>query len=279
MSSMMTTLALVAALSLSPAQGSGLTLGNPRLTYGELGTTRPDNKYLPGDICFLSFDIEGLKVADTGMVRYSIAMEVFDSSNKSIFKQQPVEQDGLLPLGGSKLPGRAYVSIDLAQAPGIYTLRVSVIDMAPKMKEPKTIEQKFEVLPKQFGMVAIYLSADQKGDVPAPLVGISGQMTWIHFVIIDFDRDKTTKQPSITLETVIYDKDRKPTLEKPMVTNIPSDPNDPMQKIMENQPGIPMRIPMPLNREGGYLIEIKCTDNLTKKTSKVYLPLRVYPAN
>ena len=59
---MLQSMALFAALTMTPGQGAGLTLSNPRITYGELGSTRPDAKLLPGDIFFLSFDIDGIKV-------------------------------------------------------------------------------------------------------------------------------------------------------------------------------------------------------------------------
>ena len=47
----------------------------------------------------------------------------------------------------------------------------------------------------------------------------------------------------------------------------------------EKAGGVPMRFLVPMNREGGFLIELKATDNLSKKTAKVYLPLRVFPSN
>ena len=103
---MLQSMALFAALTMTPGQGAGLTLSNPRITYGELGSTRPDNKLLPGDIFFLSFDIDGIKVSEAGRVKYGMAMEVVDATGKSIFKQMPVERDDFLPLGGTRLPAR-----------------------------------------------------------------------------------------------------------------------------------------------------------------------------
>src|SRR5689334_10313128 len=48
-SSMIGTLAAAAALALAPGQSGALNLTNVRPTYGELGATRTDNRYLPGD--------------------------------------------------------------------------------------------------------------------------------------------------------------------------------------------------------------------------------------
>lgn len=273
---MVHSLTLIAALAMTPGQGAGLNLSNPRVTYGELGSTRPDNKLLPGDIFFLSFDIDGIKVSETGRVKYGMAMEVTDSTGKSIFKQMPVERDDFLPLGGTKLPARAFVSVGQDQAPGMYTCKVTVTDKADKDKPvSKSLEQKFEVLPKGFGIVMVYTAADPKGEIPAPLVGVAGQALFVHFAVVEFQRDPKTKQPNITIEMVVYDKDRQPTLPKPTTKQVPDEADG---KVDEKASGVPMRFLVPMNREGGFLIELKATDNIGKKTAKVYLPLRVFPS-
>ena len=296
----------VLALAIAPAQGqSSLTLSNPRATYGELGSARvdrdqrPDTKFLPGDIFFLSFDIEGIKVSEAGRVKYGMSMEVVDATNKSIFKQNPVERDDFLPLGGTKLPARAFVSVGIDQPAGTYTCRVTVSDLADKEKAVnKTLEQKFEVLPRGFGIVQLYAAADLKGEIPAPLVGVAGQSLFVHFAVVGFDREGATppepekkgtldkgalekaplarpKQPNLTIEMVVYDKDRKPTLVSPTKKQIPDEADG---LVDEKIVGVPMRFLVPLNREGGFLIELKVTDNVSKKVSQVYLPLRVFPA-
>jgi hypothetical protein len=268
---------LTAAMALTPAQSGSLNLSNPRMTYGELGSARTDAKLLPGDIFFLSFDIENIKVSEAGRVRYRMAMEVIDAANKPIFKQDPLERDDFLPLGGNKLPARAFVSIGIDQAPGAYTCRVVVTDLADKDKAvQKTLEHKFEVLPRGFGIVQVYTSADLEGKTPAPLFGVAGQAMFVHFAIVDFQRDPTTKQPNLTIEMTIIDKDRMPTLAKPTVKQIPDEADG---KVDEKVVGIPMRFPVPLNREGGFLIKVKATDNVSKKSSEIYLPLRVSAAN
>ncbi|MSR51737.1 MAG: hypothetical protein EXS09_00415 [Gemmataceae bacterium] len=271
---MLTTLTLIAAMSV-PGQATGLSLTNPRITYGELGSPRPDTKLLPGDIFFLSFDIDGIKVSESGRVKYGMAMEVADATGKSIFKQMPVDRDDFLPLGGTRLPARAFVSVGVDQPPGTYICKVTVTDMSVKEAiVTKTLEQKFDVLPRGFGVVQVYTASDLEGKIPAPLVGVAGQAMFVHFAVIDFQRD-AAKQPNITIEMVVYDKDSKPTLLKPTLKSIPDEADG---KVDEKAVGVPMRFLVPLNREGGFLIELKATDNVSKKTSKVYLPLRVFPA-
>jgi hypothetical protein len=286
---MFPSMVLFTALTITPGQGAGLTLSNPRITYGELGSTRPDNKLLPGDIFFLSFDIDGIKVSEAGRVRYGMAMEVNDATGKSIFKQMPVERDDFLPLGGTKLPARAYVSVGPEQAAGIYTCKVTVTDMTDKDKPvAKTLEQKFEVLSKDFGIVQLYTASDAEGKIAAPLVGVAGQALFVHFAVVNFKRDGAAAspgkgdapdkpaggQPNITIEMVVYGQDSKPTLAKPTIKQIPDEADG---KVDEKAIGVPMRFLVPLNREGGFLIRLKATDNLSKKVSIVDLPLRVFP--
>ena len=83
---MWTTLALLSALSVTPGQND-LSLTHVRPTLGLLGPTRSTKTISPGDILYLSFDIEGISVDEQGMVRYSTALEVSDASGKMLFKR------------------------------------------------------------------------------------------------------------------------------------------------------------------------------------------------
>src|SRR4051794_20446026 len=98
-------IALAALLAFSPAQAGGLTISNARLTYRDYGATRPDARYLPRDIVFLTFDMDGLKMNDEGEVGYSMGMDVLDKVSKAIKSYSPAKYTQLLPLGGTKLPG------------------------------------------------------------------------------------------------------------------------------------------------------------------------------
>src|SRR5262249_5198436 len=113
-STMFATLAAAAALGFAPAQTGTLNLTNVRTTYGELGAVRMDNRYLPGDLFFVPFDIDGIAVGPDGKVSYAMSMEVTDKSGKVIYRpEKPAESNEYLPLGGSKLPARAYILLDI----------------------------------------------------------------------------------------------------------------------------------------------------------------------
>src|SRR5207249_1544004 len=162
---------LVAAMSFGPAQG-GISLTNDRITFGgELGPTRPSNKYVPGDIFFLSFDIEGLKPDPQGKVEYLIGMTVTDAQGKVAYKDEPSEQTLQLPLGAAKVPARAFFGLGL-DLRGAYTCKVTVIDKASNVG--KSIEKQFEVGAPDFAIVCFHTTYDDKGTLPAPLFGVPG---------------------------------------------------------------------------------------------------------
>ena len=70
-------------------------------------------------------------------------------------------------LGGSTVPAHANVDIGVNQDPGKYTLKVTVIDPVTKAKQELTKE--FEVLPKKFGLVRMYTTADSAGRIAITL--------------------------------------------------------------------------------------------------------------
>jgi hypothetical protein len=258
-------------MTLAPGQGAqgGLTLSGARVTFGELGAVRPDAKFLPGDIFFVAFDIDGIKVDETGRVKYSMGMEVVNKDNAPIFKQQPMEREDFLPLGGTKLPARAYITVGLDQAPGIYTCKVTVVDRSAKVQQ--TLETKFEVLKKSFGLVQVLTSADGKGEIPAPAFGVAGQSVFVHFAVVGFERAAATKQPDVDVEMLVRMKDGTPALAKPTSITIDKD-------VGAEDSGIPLRFLLPLNRAGEFNVELKATDKVSKATSKVVIPIKVLPA-
>jgi hypothetical protein len=262
---MLTTMALAAALTLAPAQ-AGFTLGGARVTHGELGNVRQDLKFLPGDIFFVGFDIEGIKVDAAGKVKYSMGMEVIDKDKKPIFSQKPQDREDFLPLGGTKLPARAFVSIGFDQAPGAYTCRVTVVDLATKVS--KTLDQPFDVLKAAFGIVQFFTSSDPKGEIPAPPLGVAGQSIYVHFAIVGFARDPKKMQPSIQVEMSVKNKDGTPTLANPTTISITSG-------VDAADSGIPLRFLLPMNRAGDFTVELKATDAISKTTSQLVFPIKV----
>lgn len=264
---MLQTMALAAALAFGPAQG-GLNLTNDRITFGgEFGPNRPDARFLPGDIFFLAFDIEGLRPDSQGRVEYRMEMSVTqDGTGRVVFQPpQPSDQVMLLPLGATKLPARAFVLLGL-DLRGQYTCRVTVTDKATQ--QSKTIEKKFQVVEPDFGIVAFHTSYDREANLPAPMQGVAGQTLWLHFVTVGFARDPATKQPHNEVALRVYDANRQPTTQEALVYVI-------NKGVKEESSGIDWDLPLPLNRPGRYEVVLSAKDKVTGKEYRMAFFVKV----
>jgi hypothetical protein len=262
-------LPLLLVAGLAPAQAGKFYLSNPRLTHGLLGPVRTDTKFLPGDSLYLAFEIDGIKVDEAGKAHYSMGLEVATSKGKVQFKQEPRNLEAIVPLGGARLPGHAHLDLGVEQPAGDYTLKVTVTDRLTKNSE--VLSRNFQVLPKGLGLVRLRLTGDEEGDTPLPAVGVTGQSPYVQCGLVGFERDKSKKQPHLALEVRILDEKGKPTLPKPF-TNVID------QNVPEKQLAIPIKFQVPLNRPGKFTIEMKATDQLSKKTAQLSFPYNVIDA-
>ncbi len=262
---MWTTAAVVAALSLGPAQAGQLNLTNVRATHGVLGMPRADTKVLPGDRLVISFDIDGIQADADGKVLYSIGMEVADGTGKVQFKQDPQDREAHNSLGGNSVPAYASVQIGLEMPDGDYTLKVKVTDR--QAKASATLERKFTVLAKAFGLVRLATTADAEGQVPLPFAGV-GQSLWVNFAAVGFGRAKSTGQPDIEVTLRILDADGRATTAKPFSGRVNQD-------VPKNAGAVPMQFLLDLNRPGKFTVELKATDKVTGKEATQTFPLTV----
>jgi hypothetical protein len=261
---MWATLTLLAATSLSPAQTGAIRFTNERATFGDLGPTRSDTKFVAGDVFTLSFDIENLKTDESGKVKYSMAMELLDAKGTSKYKSDPVPREVTNSVGGNRLPATANAVLGTNTEPGEYTMKVVVTDNATKKSE--TLTHKFTVIPEEFSLVRLSSSYDPDGRIAAPPFAVAGQSVWVNVFVGGFQRD-TKKQPNITLEMQIIGEDKKPTLDKPQ--------NTPIQVVDESFSLIPTQTNLTLNRPGKFTVELKATDLISKKTAKITFPITV----
>jgi hypothetical protein len=265
---MMTTLVLLATLASTPGQKGDLTLTGARATYGILGPKRPDAKLLPGDQLIVAFDIEGITTDGQGKVLYSIGTEVSDSSNKVVFAAPPRELETINALGGNKVPAYTQVDVGLQQPPGEYTVKVTVTDRANRKSQ--TLTQKFTVLKADFGVVRGTMTGDAEALVPAGLLG-AGQSLYINALVVGFGRGGS-KQPNVTIELRVLDESGKPTTDKPFSGTIDKD-------VPEKADSLPFQFLLSLNRAGKFTLELKATDQVTKKSVSRSFPITVQPNN
>jgi hypothetical protein len=261
---MLATLALATALSMAPAQDSELKLSNARTTYGVLGAARGNDKYLPGDMMFLAFDINGITVNKLGRIKYSLGMQLKDSTGKKIFGQVPQAIEASNSLGGSSLYGFSYAEIGGDQAAGKYTMTVTVTD--ENSKKTAEIVQPFEILKKDFGIGRMDLFYDERGSVSAPRTFVVGQSAWVHFITMGFDRDKAG-DPNVEVRIRILDEAGKPTLPQPYTGDV--------SKAGPNRFAVPWYQKIEFNRSGKFKIELEAEDKVAKKTANVVQSITV----
>jgi hypothetical protein len=266
-------LTLAAALALTPAQSSGkLTLANLRCTHGLIGPTRTAAKYLPGDIVYLGFDIDGVTIDKSGKVVYSMALEVTDKAGKVKHKVEPTERIDFAPLGGTKVPGVAFVVVGVDLEPGEYTVKLTATDtsVAEKEKRPSgSVEFKFEVLKPDLGIVMVHATTDPDGRTPTHTTGFVGQFLWVQFAATGFKRDPATKNPDLKFEMTTLDDKGTPTLGNPITLEA--------KALEEKYPTCQARMNVPLTRVGKFKVQLKVTDNVAQKSATFELPIQAVP--
>jgi hypothetical protein len=280
---MWTTLALMSALSWTPAQAGQLQLKNARVTYGILGQERKDTSFLPGDMLILAFDIEGLKVGDNGLVEYSIQMELFDhKAKKVVYKREPQNMKVVNTLGGSRLPSIALTNIGSDTEPGMYTMTVTVNDVIAKIS--KELKQDFVVKKPDFGIVRpgfVYnkLNDEQAAGPPttiAPPLVVPGQNLMLNFSVVGYRLDRDKNQPKVTVTMEITDESGKPVLGKPFKGTA----EKLSEEIMQLK-HIPFFMPIQANRSGKFKVVLTARDELASppKESTLTLDLKVIELN
>jgi hypothetical protein len=264
---------LVAAMSLAQGQGQAaaqLRLTNDRFAHGIVGATRADAKFLPGDIVFLVFDIEGLQVDDRGRSRYSTSLEFIGKGGKPVTKSSDAQDlEAQHAFGTNRVPSSAFADIGTETEPGDYTMRVTVTDRIAKKSQ--TLAKKFQVLPKTYGIVRtqlLYFSPNPQAAMPAPPVGVVGQVVLVNCGVVGFERERSRRQPALQIECRVLDESGKPLAAKPDVLSIEQD-------VPEKHTVVEVPFFLQLARAGRFSIELKATDRLSKKTATATLSLTV----
>jgi hypothetical protein len=253
-------------LTLMFDQGTSLKLVNVRPTYAIFGPVRSDHRVLPGDVYRIAFDIEGVHPDDNGYVSHSMAVEVANSEGKVIYAPGPKNLRALNALGGTRMQGFTFFNVGLTQPPGEYTIRVTFKDRATQATQ--TLEQKFEVMPADFGLVGLGLFADSDGRAPAPPRGVAGQPLTIVASAVGFGRQAVSKQPDVVAEMEILDERGKATVARPFTFEA-------NQGVSQSTSHLPFPFMIFLNRPGKFTIVLRATDRITKKTATLAFPLSV----
>lgn len=260
---MMRTVVCLGLTLLAAGSAPALELKNVRPCYNPpfLGATRTEVKCLPGDVLFLTYDIDGLMIdAKTGKVSYQTVLEILDASNRVIFKKENPPNEAVPQLGGATMPGDLQVQMPLKHPAGKYVVRMSVTDR--NSKEAKAFTYPFEVLPEGLGLVG----------VTAPGVGVAGTFYYAEFAVVHMKLDDK-KMPNVVVGMRVVDRDTGKTVHGPVLTNLPKDL--PMEIDLSKENFAPMRFPIFLNRPGRFIVDIVADDRAAKQQVRLVYPLRV----
>lgn len=253
----------LAAFACAPGAANALELKNIRPCFGPLGATRADVQCLPGDVLFITYDIEGLKFEDkTGRANYLTILELFDNNAKQVFKKE-TPNEVTNQLGGNRLPGDLHVIMGRSQAPGKYHVRLTVADRLSK--ETKSFVYSFELKPQGFGFIG----------VTAPAVGFPGQQYGASFAVVDMALD-AKKVPNVEVTMKILDETGQP-VTTPIISKLPRDLPAEIDLAKENF--VPMQFPIYLNRTGRFTIDISAVDVAGSKQASLRYPLTVLDLN
>jgi hypothetical protein len=251
----------VALLALAPECASALEVKNARPSYGPLGATRPDSKFLPGDVLFIHYDIEGLTPhAKTGKVGYFSELEFLDSKGKSISSKKSDTQSLLPDLGPKSVAGVMNAVMGEDQKPGKYTVKLKVTDV--NSKKTTEFSYPFELLPKGFGAIRVL----------SPAFGVPGGEGMVQFVLVELPLDKKGN-PNIDITMTITEDGSKTPLSKKVISfpkELPDDVN------LQKQNFVPVVIPISnLNRSGRFMINVDMEEKNQKRNIKLQFPLTV----
>ncbi|NBO92465.1 MAG: hypothetical protein EBV06_09185 [Planctomycetia bacterium] len=256
---------VLSVLTVTPAQAGDLEIKNVRLTYGIHGQERKDDKILPGEKVYISYDVHGLKVAPDGEVKYETSYELIQkSSGKTLLKEDFTEKGAINNLGGSVLPSFALTVFGLDTTPGTYTIKVVVRDKATK--KDATLTKDVEVVAPNLGFVRVQLLG--AGGGPAAPVAVPGQALLLQYALVGFKVNKDGAG-DVTLQVELLDDTGKPTVETPAMSRFKPTPK-PNLVIVEFK-----LLPLQLNRPGKFKLVLKATDHLGMTTTTTPLDIEV----
>jgi hypothetical protein len=225
-----------------------------------LSAARTSDKLLLGDVLFLTYDIDGLKIdPKTKKASFIVVEEIFDSVAKPLEAPKQTPHEVFLHLGGQRMPGHYEVQMGRNQKPGNYIIRITVKDR--NSNDQKSETYKFELMPPTFGIAGVI----------APAVGYPGLSYATEFALIDMTLDDK-KRPNVEVTMRLLDESGKPVAD-PVMSTLPRDL--PAETNLEQENLVGMRYPLFLNRPGRFTVDIYAKDNIGKKETRLTYPLTV----
>jgi hypothetical protein len=258
--------AYVSLLLLPALARAEIKLDHVRATYGRSGPTRTDLRVVPGENLQFEYAVSGLMLTEDGNVVLGVSYELFDADAKRIAGDKPRTVTQSLALGGGVFVDDISVSLPLDFKAGKYKVRAVVKDVLAKKEVD--FEREFEVIPLEFALVRLRLSADPKGEIPAGPNFSVHQVAHVHGVALGFARKG--KNIHVAGQLRVKDPDGKDMMVEPIKIKIDQDaPDDAIS--------LDVHWHLALNRIGKFTFQVEMTDENAGKTVKYALPIQVHP--
>ncbi len=250
-------------LTFVPQVDGKLVISNIRATLVDLGPTRPDTNYLPGDVVHVTFDAAGFKLDEEGRYRFSAKLQVEDGAGKLMGSEDygsSPSRLGVIGNGKSRFAFRLPIPVE--QAAGNYKAKLVLSDV--NSKAIVTVEQSYRVMAPGFGLIRLQTGRGPFGQSETPCTGNVGEVLHLGMQAVGLGKLKDNLGSlDITLE--VKDAMGK-SLGKPQVNNFPDiNVNEPLQ----------LRFELPLDQAGKYQVVFKGVDKASSKSTTLTVPLQV----
>lgn len=250
-------------LTFVPQVDGKLVVSNVRPTLVDLGPTRPDNNYLPGDLVHVTFDVAGFKLDEEGRYRFSAKLQVEDGAGKLMgsedYGSSPARL-GVLGNGKSRFSFRLPIPVD--QPAGSYKAKLILTDV--NSKATATVEQPYRVTSPGFGLIRLQTGRGPFGQSETPCTGNVGEVLHLGMQAVGLGK---LKENLGTLDITLEVKDASgKVLGKSQVNQFTDiNVNEPLQ----------LRFELPLDQAGKYQLVFKATDKANAKSATLIVPVQV----
>lgn len=248
-----------------PQGNAALTITKVRPTLVDLGPTRSDANYLPGDIVHVTFDVAGMKLDDEGRYRHAAKLTVEDAAGKLVGTEDYGSSPARLGvLGGGKTRFAFRLLIPADQPAGNYKAKLVLDDLVGK--KSATLEQPYRVLSPGFGLIRLQTGRGPFGQTETPASGVVGEVLAVGMQAVGLSKGKDNLG-SLEITQEVHDASGK-LLGKPQVNSFPG--------ISTDEP-LQLRFELPLDQAGKYQLILKAVDkNNPARSTTLTLPVTVF---
>jgi hypothetical protein len=247
----------LAALAIpGPVAPPEFLLENVKACYAQLGPERKALECYPGErVCFRYF-VRGAKTGVDGKVDLAASVRLDDSKGDPVVVE-PQERTRRLFFGSDLFMHWSSLPLKWGLEPGEYTCTLTVEDHLAG-RQAKWV-QKIKVRSPELAIVPVRFAYDAKGDAIAPAGGHAGQMLYTKWEILGLDPGPGNV--NVLLELQVRDAEGK-LMTKPAKTSLVNDNPFP------TPPDAGIDFVLPLSRPGSFVLWLKATDRITKKSTE-----------